>query len=157
MLDNACRICFEEDLHTRLIFPCKCRGTLKFVHEECLKEWIQVKQRNTECPECEVCKTPFRMECWYQKVCSLRQCLNTTVSDCAFIPFLVLALCVHVLVAYVVVVSVKNHHLSAHTECTLFVLFGGICSFILFSTLLINHLYELCVHRELHRWIIHSV
>ena len=36
--DNICRICMEADSKDLpLIAPCKCSGTVKFIHEECLK------------------------------------------------------------------------------------------------------------------------
>src|SRR5688572_19805468 len=38
--DKQCRICFEaEETHSRLVSPCKCKGSQKFVHEECLAKW----------------------------------------------------------------------------------------------------------------------
>ena len=36
--DIMCRICFEdENDNNPLINPCKCNGSIRFVHEECLK------------------------------------------------------------------------------------------------------------------------
>lgn len=36
--ENICRICLEgENLEKVLISPCKCSGSMKYVHEECLK------------------------------------------------------------------------------------------------------------------------
>lgn len=33
-----CRICYEGDHeYNELIHPCKCTGSVRFVHEECLK------------------------------------------------------------------------------------------------------------------------
>lgn len=48
--DYVCRICLDsedtENRHNPLISPCKCTGSMKDVHLECLKVWIQNK-RNT--------------------------------------------------------------------------------------------------------------
>ena len=36
-----CRICFmtENTQNNPLISPCDCRGTLKYVHQNCLQHW----------------------------------------------------------------------------------------------------------------------
>jgi E3 ubiquitin-protein ligase MARCH1/8 len=34
----------EEPTLGKLISPCKCKGSVKFIHEECLKTWILEKQ-----------------------------------------------------------------------------------------------------------------
>ena len=31
--EKICRICYEPD---NLIYPCKCKGSIKWVHEKCL-------------------------------------------------------------------------------------------------------------------------
>lgn len=38
-----CRICLENG--TELIQPCGCKGTVAYVHSECLKEWIERKEQ----------------------------------------------------------------------------------------------------------------
>jgi E3 ubiquitin-protein ligase DOA10 len=60
----------EEELGTNeLICPCKCDGTMKHIHIECLKVWLngkklvyngdRVKSFFWKALECELCKTPF--------------------------------------------------------------------------------------------------
>ena len=50
---KRCRICYEEDQSTSvLMFPCKCNGTIKWVHEKCIKEWIKISKKNY-CPQCK--------------------------------------------------------------------------------------------------------
>ena len=36
---DQCRICFSGAEDGKLISPCKCDGTQKYVHEECLRKW----------------------------------------------------------------------------------------------------------------------
>ncbi|XP_059867933.1 E3 ubiquitin-protein ligase MARCHF1 isoform X1 [Delphinus delphis] len=56
---KACRICHcEGDEGSPLITPCRCTGTLRFVHQACLHQWI--KSSDTRC--CELCKYDFIME-----------------------------------------------------------------------------------------------
>ncbi|MBN3285771.1 MARH1 ligase, partial [Polyodon spathula] len=58
-LEEACRICHcEGDNESPLITPCHCTGTLHFVHQACLHQWI--KSSDTRC--CELCKYDFIME-----------------------------------------------------------------------------------------------
>uniref|UniRef100_A0A3Q2DXZ0 RING-type E3 ubiquitin transferase n=1 Tax=Cyprinodon variegatus TaxID=28743 RepID=A0A3Q2DXZ0_CYPVA len=56
---DICRICHcEGDDDCRLITPCRCTGSLSFVHQACLNQWI--KSSDTRC--CELCKFDFIME-----------------------------------------------------------------------------------------------
>ncbi|XP_062986098.1 uncharacterized protein LOC134401277 isoform X2 [Elgaria multicarinata webbii] len=57
--EDACRICHcEGDDESPLITPCHCTGSLNFVHQACLQQWI--KSSDTRC--CELCKYEFIME-----------------------------------------------------------------------------------------------
>ncbi|KAG1950645.1 E3 ubiquitin-protein ligase MARCHF8 [Pimephales promelas] len=56
---DICRICHcEGDDESPLITPCHCTGSLRFVHQGCLQQWI--KSSDTRC--CELCKYDFIME-----------------------------------------------------------------------------------------------
>ncbi|KAJ8250484.1 hypothetical protein COCON_G00224060 [Conger conger] len=56
---DICRICHcEGDEDSPLITPCHCTGSLRFVHQACLQQWI--KSSDTRC--CELCKYQFIME-----------------------------------------------------------------------------------------------
>ncbi|CAG9326744.1 unnamed protein product [Blepharisma stoltei] len=57
-----CRICLDSEKSEDLISPCKCKGTQKFVHQECLKIWLlQSKRGNHEISSCELCHQPLKM------------------------------------------------------------------------------------------------
>ncbi|KAL8913066.1 MAG: hypothetical protein Q9171_002046 [Xanthocarpia ochracea] len=54
---DTCRICRSEGAKDEpLFYPCKCSGSIKFVHQHCLMEWLSHSQKK----HCELCKTPFR-------------------------------------------------------------------------------------------------
>ncbi|KAL8702319.1 MAG: hypothetical protein Q9201_004467 [Fulgogasparrea decipioides] len=54
---DTCRICrAEASTDEPLFYPCKCSGSIKFVHQDCLMEWLSHSQKKY----CELCKTPFR-------------------------------------------------------------------------------------------------
>uniref|UniRef100_M1CYC9 RING-CH-type domain-containing protein n=1 Tax=Solanum tuberosum TaxID=4113 RepID=M1CYC9_SOLTU len=52
-----CRICLENDGED-FIAPCKCKGSSKYVHRECLDQWRAVKE-GFAFSHCTTCKAPF--------------------------------------------------------------------------------------------------
>ena len=59
MSEKECRFCLDEHetKTNRLISPCSCRGTQKYVHEACLNEWRNINRESnnyTNCNECNV-------------------------------------------------------------------------------------------------------
>ncbi|XP_042407650.1 E3 ubiquitin-protein ligase MARCHF8-like isoform X2 [Zingiber officinale] len=52
-----CRICLETDGRD-FIAPCKCKGTSKYVHRECLDHWRSVKE-GFAFAHCTTCKAPY--------------------------------------------------------------------------------------------------
>ena len=74
---KICRICYLEEndkINNPLIKPCKCSGSMKYIHYECLLHWLKAKiidkssrfhnngylsVFNLKLIECELCKTKF--------------------------------------------------------------------------------------------------
>ena len=67
---QICRICLsEEEPENCLISPCNCTGSMKYIHETCLKEWLEGKKHMKETEivnsyiwknlECEICKSSY--------------------------------------------------------------------------------------------------
>ncbi|KAG5155344.1 hypothetical protein JHK82_013313 [Glycine max] len=54
-----CRICLETD-GRNFIVPCKCKGTSKYVHRECLDHWRAVKE-GFAFAHCTTCKAPYHL------------------------------------------------------------------------------------------------
>lgn len=55
---DICRICHcENDPQNPLLTPCYCSGSLKYVHQACLQQWLTASDTST----CELCKFPFIM------------------------------------------------------------------------------------------------
>lgn len=69
--DKVCRICLGEENTPSdpLLSPCACAGTMRMIHLECLREWLNSKKSQKEGPivktycwkaiECELCKVKF--------------------------------------------------------------------------------------------------
>lgn len=51
--ETVCRICRSNE--QPLYHPCKCSGSIKFVHQDCLLKWIGHSQKK----KCEVCDFEF--------------------------------------------------------------------------------------------------
>ncbi|EPS64281.1 hypothetical protein M569_10499, partial [Genlisea aurea] len=53
---DVCRICRSSgDADNPLRYPCACSGSIKFVHQDCLLQWLS----HSNARQCEVCKHPF--------------------------------------------------------------------------------------------------
>ncbi|KAK9109242.1 hypothetical protein Sjap_017302 [Stephania japonica] len=53
---DVCRICRNPgDEDNPLRYPCACSGSIKFVHQECLLQWLN----HSNARQCEVCKHAF--------------------------------------------------------------------------------------------------
>lgn len=72
-----CRICHfpqGEDPDT-LISPCRCSGTMQFIHESCLMKWLDVS-KSKKTATCELCNyqynrhKKFRLKHWKLPPCS---------------------------------------------------------------------------------------
>lgn len=56
---DICRICHcEAELEMPLISPCYCAGSLRYVHQACLQQWI----KSSDTRSCELCKFLFIMQ-----------------------------------------------------------------------------------------------
>ena len=60
-----CRICFDADNNSsKLISPCGCRGSSKYVHEHCLERWQSISFENNQIVKAEVCSTCNHRYCY---------------------------------------------------------------------------------------------
>lgn len=54
--EDMCRICFEGKSAGRLISPCTCRGSSKYVHSACLDQWRKTSQKQESYYQCDTCQ-----------------------------------------------------------------------------------------------------
>ena len=52
---SVCRICLEEDSEDNMIYPCRCQGTSKYVHKNCLNQWRLMSENPDALTTCSVC------------------------------------------------------------------------------------------------------
>ncbi len=61
----CCRVCHgESEPDNQLFFPCKCDGSIKYVHQPCLEQWLKVTGKTN--PKCELCGEPFQFQKVYK-------------------------------------------------------------------------------------------
>ena len=104
-LDLECRICHDTEGQD-LISPCHCAGTSKWVHESCIIKWI----RHTKTKQCEICTCPITVkrkkkpiEQWTSPSATCGPCNKLDIWYC-----FVLALCVLIIIGFVVLQSYYN-------------------------------------------------
>lgn len=62
--EHSCRICRGEATDSQpLIHPCKCRGSIKYIHQDCLMEWLNHSNKSTK--QCDICNTPYKFRTIY--------------------------------------------------------------------------------------------
>ncbi|TBU39775.1 hypothetical protein BD309DRAFT_1083198 [Dichomitus squalens] len=61
---DTCRICSAPAEPGQPLFhPCKCSGTIRYIHQDCLTEWLAHSKKKT----CDVCKHPYSFTKVYSK------------------------------------------------------------------------------------------
>ncbi|GIM16193.1 hypothetical protein Vretimale_18866, partial [Volvox reticuliferus] len=65
---HQCRICWGEagdpSLGLALVSPCKCAGTLNYLHVKCLEDWqrvLRAQGQYRKAKHCEICKQPYHL------------------------------------------------------------------------------------------------
>lgn len=61
-MNFECRYCLEEDDLENLISPCKCSGTSKYIHSECLNRWKDENIGNDFYNNCIDCKSEYQYD-----------------------------------------------------------------------------------------------
>ena len=56
---KICRICFEDN--NELISPCRCSGTSKWIHLECLQKWRFTSTNPNSVIKCSTCNTKYNI------------------------------------------------------------------------------------------------
>ena len=56
-----CRICLQEDNPNNMIYPCKCNGTSKYVHKDCLNQWRMMSDNSDAKYKCFECNYEYQI------------------------------------------------------------------------------------------------
>jgi E3 ubiquitin-protein ligase DOA10 len=61
---DLCRFCLEtrESSNEELVTPCKCSGSIKYIHISCLKKWVSNDERYIDTRlTCNMCETAYSL------------------------------------------------------------------------------------------------
>ena len=87
--EGVCRICQETTEVELLTKPCKCTGSIIYVHEVCLKTWILSKHIELEKAKCELCASSYSMTFKIATVCNIKDSLRSKNPKCLVFLFIV--------------------------------------------------------------------
>ena len=153
--EKVCRICIESESESIMISPCRCMGSVKFVHESCLKSWIISQGGNLFQKKCELCHSEFQMDLKYSKKCKMIS-INKSTTRLFYLPMFLTAAVSFVIILYLVATnSIKFQGNNKKEYRIVVIIFCGILSIILMM-LSINIIKEMCFEKRLSKWVIKS-
>jgi len=152
--DFTCKICFDglKDPSDSLISPCLCQGSVKYIHEECLKTWLAGKEQNLDESTCEICKSKYKMEFGLEKEFSCGNCLQHSFSHFTYPAALILFFAGLVLL----VVSIKQKVVQGNSTTN--DIFDGVIAIIVVLAvfvvgyLIINSVKQTCFVEVVKNW-----
>lgn len=69
--EHTCRICRGEATAAQpLLHPCECRGSIRYIHQDCLLEWLKHSNKTTK--KCDICNSPYKFQTIYDPNMPLR-------------------------------------------------------------------------------------
>jgi len=120
-----CRICQDiGEPNQEVCIPCECAGSIKYVHVNCLKEWMKQKQSL----ECEICHKPYKnkWKIWaYENkiVKSPNDGDNAVAKDSVWmklVPMIIFSFFFYSLVVFLLNTKVPHHHNKYHVLVLIF-------------------------------------
>lgn len=148
---DQCRICLEDDLITNMISPCLCRGHMKYIHRECLNQWIVLSENPDNKEKCPTCN--FNYQYKQKPIChpinNIKKCISCMISK--YIPFLIfnhtIIFCLANLIYYI---RGNDNHIVVNKDLNLFFENYTIATFILTIFYLISMLIHFCFQKNKH-------
>lgn len=153
--DVICRICLEtQTTENPLIVPCKCAGTVGYIHESCLKVWLISKELNLNKVRCELCKTKYEMAFVFKSLCVPKKLFRENFVHWLFLPLLGLVFCLLILISGIILTKLSK---DKGERAYVIVLLGTCalgCLIIVFMCY--SSIREACFSEELTSWSIKS-
>lgn len=154
-----CRVCFEaeSDSH-KLISPCKCSGSMKYIHEECLKIWLLSQDKDLNISECDVCKAKFIMKIITVTQCTCKNYWKECLGMFIFPILLILMSSILMVMLLFLIQGIKSKKSSAD-EQTYLILLVIACTIIIVILLIIfiKKIKRDCYSSKIVSWRIESV
>ena len=96
-----CRICLETG--EALISPCRCVGSMAFVHEECLRVWLLSRSGEPVQAKCEICEHKYQVACTYST-----HCARISLRKLPHLMIILLALMILAMLAFIIGILVSS-------------------------------------------------
>jgi hypothetical protein len=158
VVPNAvCRFCFEpQDADNPLLIPCNCSGTVKYIHEACLKVWLISKEQNLDNVHCELCNTKYEMEFKFRKRCAPRELFHQSIMHWVFLPVLGVVLGLMLMVIWLIQSRIDSQKTQVEKAYTVTLLGAcGLCCLVIVYMCFIS-VFEACIKEEMSLWLIES-
>lgn len=154
----CCRICLDTaQTSESFIRPCKCSGTVKHVHEECLKTWLVSLGKDLEQSKCELCHTKYTMNFIVIRRCLPRESCKNGAAHCLFIPILVAVMLMLFLIIYLLAQKYFTGDSTGEQQAyTIALSITCLIAGIIIIALIINSIKEACYSAKLEDWKILS-
>ena len=155
---SQCRICLESQDRDLLITPCKCNGSMKYVHEQCLKLWILSSNPDINSSSCELCKQAFIIEFELSRKCSFENFTNECFNIFIFPLVIIIISIVFAIALFYLVRGIRQRTLGDE-EKVYFSLIVFACT-ILITTLvcvLVKTVGKACCVMKMEKWNIKSL
>ena len=131
----VCRVCFEDEADTdKLIAPCRCKGSSKYIHQACLRTWLMTQMRERIEAKCEVCKYLFNVEVKEIKKCDPRTSMKTNPY---FICYFCTLLMIIAILVVILMMIIQKKYVDPKKNVGYFIgvltifLFGVLCSLVI--------------------------
>ncbi|OMJ67506.1 hypothetical protein SteCoe_35308 [Stentor coeruleus] len=103
---KVCRVCFEDEtVEKKLISPCLCKGSSKYIHEDCLYSWISCQADTKNIRKCEVCKFAYNIQVKTVKKFDPKRGLAENPQFICYLGILLLVLSVMLILLYVLITN----------------------------------------------------
>lgn len=148
-----CRICLETDFTESTISPCRCSGSLKYIHEDCLKTWLATKHKDLHNVKCEICHTGFLMSFSVRTKCSMNMTLDERLNQFLFMPLLLSMLSMLIFIVYIIVEKLMTAP-GENEEVAYGVVLAVSCSISIsiIIVIIVRTIKEACFVSELSEW-----
>lgn len=137
--EEICRICYDEQNAEKgeLIRPCLCTGTMKSIHQSCLKTWIENNLANNKLiAHCEICQFNYQMKIDTKYVFCKKKCVNLTKTVITSTIISAFILCLIFILLYLVVSGLTT--ITNENKGYFICIISGIISLILLFIILSN-------------------
>lgn len=153
-VEKTCRICLDTtESSSHFIHPCKCSGSVRYVHEECLKTWLVSLNKDLSESKCEICSTKYLMKINIKRKCQPQESCSAGLSHCLFIPILLAVKVMLLIIVYLLAEKYFNDKSTAEQKgYTIALTITCLIAEIIIIILIVNSIKEACYAARMQDW-----